>query len=457
MQRLRRVKWLLHSTPMRMALGLVVLISAVNLSTFGFAYLHIRDSLQETISKELDQHLAGFRSAVTPEAIAGLVASEGAAANPADRVFVFLTEGGASVGNARAVINSSDVRLSPREGGRPLDADGYISRIVPIGGGLLVVAESRAPFVDLENAFIQLTFVNLGPTILLSLAAAVLIAQSSARHVGRIEAILERIAGGDLSARVTEMGRHGDLARIGAGINLMAEAQETATAALRQVSANIAHDLKTPVQRISVLLADLRDRLPENSPEAALADRAAVEADGAVGVFQALLEIVQIEGGNSRSRFVPVDLAEIARTFTEVYEPAAEDSGHLLNLAPLTGGPVLVQGDKHLLGQIVANLIENALRHTPPDTTIDISLARRDGRAQLTVADTGPGIPEDEHQKVLSRLYRLDQSRSTPGNGLGLSLVAAIAEVHEARVTLVSNNPGLRVSIDFACISPLEG
>ncbi len=168
-------------------------------------------------------------------------------------------------------------------------------------------------------------------------------------------------------------------------------------------------------------------------------------------MFQALLEIVQIEGGNPRSRFVPVDLAEIAGTFAEIYEPAAEDSGHLLTMAPLTG-PVLVQGDKRLLGQIVANLIENALRHTPPATRIGISLARRNGRAELTVADTGPGIPEDEHQKVLTRLYRLDHSRSTPGNGLGLSLVAAIADVHDARVTLANNSPGLRVTIDFACL-----
>lgn len=456
MERLRSVKWLLRSTPMRMAIGLVVLISAVNLSTFGFAYLHIRDSLQETISEELDQHLVGFRSAVTREAAAALVATEGAAADPADRVFVFLTDGGTSVGNAHAMINGSEVRFSPRQGGRPLAADGYISRVVPIGGGQLVVAESRAPFLDLENAFIKLTFVNLGPTILLSLAAAVLIAQSSARRVGRIEATLERIASGDLSARVTEVGGHGDLARIGAGMNLMAESQEAATTALRQVSANIAHDLKTPLQRISVLLADLRDHLPEDSPEAAIADRATTEADRAVGVFQALLEIVQLEGGNPRRHFVPVDFAEIASTFVEIYQPTAEDSGHLLTMVPLPGGPVMVQGDKRLLGQIVANLIENALRHTPPDTRIGLSLSRRDGRAELTIADKGPGIPEDEHQKVLTRLYRLDHSRSTPGNGLGLSLVAAIAEVHGATVTLANNNPGLRVTINFACLPAIE-
>ena len=457
MERLRNLKWLLRSTPMRMALGLVVLISTVNLSTFGLAYLHIRDSLQETISGELDQHLAGFRSAVTPEAIAALVATEGAAADPSDRVFVFLREDGTSAGNARATINGSEVQLSQGDDGRPLDANGYVSRVVPATGGLLVVAESRAPFLDLEDAFIRLTLVNLGPTILLSLAAAVLIALSSSRHVGRIEAALERIAGGDLSTRVTEVGRHGDLARIGAGVNLMAGSQEAATTALRQVSADIAHDLKTPLQRISVLLADLRDRLPENSPEAVIVDRAAAESDRAVGVFQALLEIVQIEGGNARSRFVPVDLAEIASTFAEIYQPTAEDSGHLLTMAPLNDGPVMVQGDKRLLGQIFANLIENAIRHTPRDTRIDISLVRRNGRAELTVADTGPGIPEEEHHKVLTRLYRLDHSRSTPGNGLGLALVTAIVEVHDATLTLANNNPGLRVTINFDCVHRLEG
>ncbi|MFN4128411.1 MAG: ATP-binding protein [Paracoccaceae bacterium] len=457
MERLRNVTWLIRSTPMRMALALVVLISAVNLSTFGLAYLHIRDNLQETIFGELDLHLAGFRAAATPEAIAALVATQGAAADPSNRVFVFQTEDGISVGNARATINGSDVQLSPGDDGRPLDADGYVSRVVPAGGGLLVVAESRAPFLDLENTFIKLTFVNLGPTIMLSLVAAVVIAQSSSRQVGRIEATLERIAGGELSARVTEVGRHGDLARIGAGVNLMAGSQEAATIALRQVSANIAHDLKTPLQRISVLLADLRDRLPENSPEAVIADRAAAESDRAVGVFQALLEIVLIEAGNARSRFVSVDLAKIASTFAEIYQPTAEDSGHLLTLALLTDGPVMVLGDKRLLGQVFANLIENAIRHTPRDTRIDISLARRNGRTELTVADTGPGIPENEHQKVLTRLYRLDHSRSTPGNGLGLALVAAIADVHEATVTLANNIPGLRVTINFDSASHLEG
>lgn len=453
MNRWRDLNWLLRSTPIRMALGLVVCVTVVNLSTFGLAYLHIRDNLQASIAGELDQHLAGFRAATTPDAIAALVAVEGAAADPSDRIFTFLAEDGTSQGNAQATINGSEVTFSPGEDGRSLDADGYVSRVVPVAGGLLIVAESRAPLLDLEEVFIRLTSLNLGPTILLSLAAALLIALSSTRDVARIEATLERIADGDLSARVTDVHRHDDLARIGNGINHMALSQEAATTALRQVSANIAHDLKTPLQRISVLLADLRDRLPENSPEADIADRAAAQSDHAVGVFQALLEIAQIEGGNPRNRFVPVDLAEIVSTFVEIYQPTAEDSGHLLTLAPITDLPVMVLGDKRLLGQIFANLIENAIRHTPTGTRIDISLVRHNGGAELTVADSGPGIPEKEYQNVLTRLYRLDRSRSTPGNGLGLAMVTAIVDVHGATLALSNNSPGLRVTISFPGLS----
>lgn len=440
---------LARSTPVRLALGLVALFSLVSVATLGVAYVQIRGNLAKQISATLDQHVAGLRVTNDPAALAALVTAEAAAADPEQRILVFIAPDGRSVGNARADVRGDQVGLAPLQNGRKLGSEGYEYRIVPMAGGLMVVAESLEPTKELRETFLDLVALSLIPTILLSLAAGVWLAAASARRVGQIETALNRMAEGDLSARVDGPDGGGDLSRIGSGIDRMASAQEAATAALRQISADIAHDLKTPVQRLGLMLADLRDRLPDEGPEADLAARAAEEADRAVAVFQSLLQIAQIEGGSPKARFGPVDLAAVVRTFVEIYEPAAEDSGHVLRLSPLPEGPVTVTGDRNLLGQAVANLIENALRHTPPGTRIDIALARPAGRAMLTVADTGPGIPDAERDKVRRRLYRLERSRTTPGHGLGLSLVEAIAQAHGAELDLTDNAPGLRVTLTF--------
>lgn len=444
------LRGLWQSTPVRLALGLVLVFTLVSIATLGVAYLQIRGSIEDQIAAILEQNVARLRVTEDPARLAALIAAEAATVDPETRVFVFIAPGGATYGNARAELRDSKVRLRRREGGRKLGEDDYEIRTVAMAGGMLVVAESREPLKELEETFVELVGFSLVPTILLSLSAGIWLAVASARRVRRIEAALDRLAGGDLAARVGETGRTDDLARIGAGIDRMAAAQQAAMSALRQVSADIAHDLKTPVQRIAVLLADLRNRLPEEVAEGAIADQASAEAERAVAVFQALLQIAQIEGGSPKARFVPVDLAELVRTFADIYELAAEASGHVLRLAPLPEGPLTVNGDKSLLGQVIANLIENALRHTPAGSRIDLGLCREAGQVVLTVADDGPGIPEDEHDKVLRRLYRLERSRTTPGHGLGLSLVAAIAELHGASLALSDNAPGLRVRLSFS-------
>lgn len=455
MARARSLRDLVRSTPVRLALGLVLLFSTVSLITLGLAYWQIRTRTEAGIEANLDQHVAGFRVAATPDALATLVIAEASAADPETRIFTFIRADGRSFGNARAEFQGDEVFLRGIEGGRRLSPVGYVSRVLPMAGGLLVVAESRAPIADLRETMVGLLLLSLLPTVLLSLGAGTLIALASARRVRRIEAALGRLTQGDLTARVGPAAgtRDDDLARIGAGLDRMAEAQEASVAALRQVSADIAHDLKTPVQRIGVLLNDLRDRLPEGGPEAAIAERAQAEAERAVAVFRSLLQIAQIEGGSPKSRFAPVDLAALARRFAEFYEPAAEDSGHLL--APVTlpaGEDFTVTGDKDLLGQVIANLIENALRHTPAGTSVAITLSREGDAVVLAVADSGPGIPADERERVLRRLYRLERSRTTPGNGLGLALVAAIADLHGAALNLGDNAPGLRVSLRFAAV-----
>lgn len=437
------------STPVRQAVGIVAVVAIVNLVTLGLAWVGLRASTEQDLRANLAQNLASLQVAGSPRALEILVAAAADAADPAVRVFVFIAPDGRVTGNADAVLTRDGVEIRPRAEGRPLGEDGYLPQIEPMAGGILVVAESRTPLRRLRETFLTLLVLSLAPTVLVSLGAGAVIAARARARVERIEAALTRLGEGVLDVRIPEEpDRHDDLARIGARINRMAAAQEAATSALRQVSADIAHDLKTPLQRMSVLLADLRARLDETGAEAALADQAIAEAENAVAVFQGLLQIAQIEGGGSKAEMAPVDLVQLARGMEELYAPAAEDAGRSMKL-DLPAGAVTVPGNRTLLGQALSNLIENALRHTPEGSPITVRVSATADAALLEVADSGPGIPEAERGKVLRRLYRLERSRTTPGHGLGLSLVAAIAGYHGADLTLADNAPGLKVTLHF--------
>jgi signal transduction histidine kinase len=217
---------------------------------------------------------------------------------------------------------------------------------------------------------------------------------------------------------------------------------------LRQVSTDIAHDLRTPLGRLRQRLegAVLKSRSTGEYEQAV--EGAIAEADHLLAVFNALLRIARLEAGNRRQGFVRCDLAALTTAMVEVFQPTAEDGGQSLRWT--NAAPVEVIGDADLLSQMIANLIENALRHTPPGSRIDIAVVcLPSGRAELSIADDGPGIPADLRDKVFQRFYRLEQSRHTPGNGLGLSLVAATAQLHRVTITLSDNRPGLKVSLLF--------
>ena len=173
--------------------------------------------------------------------------------------------------------------------------------------------------------------------------------------------------------------------------------------------------------------------------------RAKAEVEALLGTFAALLRIAEVEAGAQRAGVPPVDLSAIVATVAEAFAPSAEEEGTRL-VADVAPG-IAVHGDRELLTQMLVNLVENALRHTPPGTQVRLLLGCRAGRAVLTVEDNGPGVPETEREQVLRRFYRLDHSRSTPGSGLGLSLVAAVAELHGAELRLEDARPGLRVSV----------
>lgn len=433
---------ILRSTPMRLTLRLVVLFLLISLLTFAATWWLANRTLLDAAENALDVELDELSAPGDPQGIAAAVEAQ---ANRTDTEDMVLHYDGANgqIGNYRGDLPGPGLReFDPPDSNDHL-SDRYIVKSREVPGGLLTIGQSADAFGELREVFGQVLAFTLLPTVLLVLAAGMISARRAARRLGAIESTLDRLRGGDLSARLPEMpGPADDLSRVGTGIDRLAEAQEASTEALRQVSADIAHDLMTPIQRLSVQLAEARDELPKGATKIAL-DRAEGEMAGIVATFQSLLSIAQIEGGSPRARFAPVDLAALATTMAEIYEPAAEEGGHRLRLE--IDNPVDVIGDRALLGQVIANLIENALRHTQPGSEAVLTVSG----TRVIVADDGPGIPAEERGKVLRRLYRLDRSRSTPGNGLGLSLVDAIVKLHGGTLELQDNVPGLRVIADL--------
>lgn len=451
---LRQMGVLRRSTPVRLVLTLVSLFTFAALVTFGAGFYQIRATIKDRITASLAEQAAGFEAADNQQALARQVEAEAVIADPADRILIYIVSDKRLAGNANATISGTTILFSSGPGGRELSDDGYEVRTIEKAGGVLILADSLAPISDLEESFSSLAALSLLPAILLSLAAGIGLALADARRVRRIESALIRLAEGQLSARVGADGKADDLSRIGAAIDRLAAAQQSATSALKQISADIAHDLKTPIQRISVALAELERELPPETRGSELCYRALAEATRASAVFQGLLQIAQIEGGSPISRFERLDLRTLAGTIMDLYEADAEARGQPFGAASFPEDPVLISGDRDLIGQALANMIENCFQHTPPGTQVSVGLEMTGSGAVLSVADNGPGIPVEDRDLVLRRLYRLERSRTTPGNGLGLALVSAVADLHGAKLFLEDNQPGLRISIAFQPSDP---
>ena len=259
---------------------------------------------------------------------------------------------------------------------------------------------------------------------------------------------LHAVSRGRLDQRVPLAGRGDDLDQVGSELNAAIDRLARLIERVNQSSAAIAHELRSPIGRVRQKLERLLDQpSPANELETPLKS-ALAEVDHVVEIVEAILRIGQIQAGARRERFAPVDLAALIADVAEVYEPVAEELGLQIEcLPPLASVSVL--GDQQLLTQMFANLIENSMRHAGANHAIELYLDHTPQGPIAWVCDNGPGIPESERLRVLEPFARLDNSRSTPGAGLGLSLVAAVAELHGVRLQLADNGPGLAVSLQF--------
>jgi hypothetical protein len=255
------------------------------------------------------------------------------------------------------------------------------------------------------------------------------------------------IVAGDFSRRVPLSDAHDEFDALAENLNRMFERIERLMKGMREVADSVAHDLRTPLNRLRNRLEEAQRRLDPQSPHAADIEAAIAETDGLIATFNALLLIAEADSGMARGALTQLDLSAVVADVAELYAPLAEEKNIALTVMP--AGVLTIEGNRSLISQALANLIDNAIKYTPAEGRVTIFAAETPSGVDLTVADSGPGIPVADRARVVERFVRLEASRNSPGTGLGLSLVAAVARLHQARLTLDDNNPGLKATISF--------
>ncbi|HYZ26691.1 MAG TPA: HAMP domain-containing sensor histidine kinase [Geminicoccaceae bacterium] len=453
-----RLSRLLRAAPFRLALVYAGLFSLSVLALGAILYFAttqlVENQLRTTVTAELHA-LQNELDREGPTALARAVSSR--VADPAAQAFAYLLQDPAG----RRLAGDLEP-IAPDEAWRQLvpepeeseddedegERDWFLGKgVVLPDGQFLLVAHDAEQLQELEELLLRSFGWILAVAVPLALGGGVFMSLVTLRRIEAVNRVSDEIRRGDLSRRVPHAGTGDEFDRLAANINAMLDAIEHLTEGLRQVSTDIAHDLRTPLSRLRQALETARSKAQSPADLAAAVDDAILQADAILETFSALLRIAQIEAGTRRAGFAGVDLSDLFRSLVEVYEPVAEDASHRLEAQ--IEDRLSFRGDRELLTQMVANLIENAIRHTPSGSLIEVRLQPTGGKVRAVIADHGPGIPKGARDKVFRRFFRLEQSRTSPGSGLGLSLVSAIASLHGVQIELGDNSPGLRVTLHF--------
>jgi signal transduction histidine kinase len=450
-----RLANLRRSTPFRLALTFGVLFVVSFAICGGIMYHMLRTGLATQIDINLSETNSVILSTYTSDNaddtndmddVIALLNSYAATQSTSDGLYSLSDGSGKHLaGNFTAPPMNAGIKtmaattLGLAGGGR------YRVQISKLGPYTLVVGES---FSDTDS-LLKVILVSLGwaatLVIAFALGGGIFLATRAQARLDAVASTMFEVSNGRLDARIPVLAANDDLDVVAGQINDALGRLSGLVEGMRQVSADIAHELRTPLNRLRMTLDDACARTERGEDIATDLAEARVEIDHINATFEALLRISQIEAGVRRDRFRQVDLREILQLVDETYASVAEDRGQYLVLE--TAETAIVQGDRELLIQMVVNLVENSITHCPAGTVIRCMLTTSDEFASVTVLDNGPGIPESEQENVFRRLYRLDKSRTTPGSGLGLSLVRAIAELHHAKVSVADCAPGLSVSI----------
>lgn len=448
-----------RTSTFRLSLLYIALFGVSMIAVLGFVYFATVGNMvritDETIQRELDDLLEEYHHGGGKHLQATLTSrlQEGAVAGwiylLADNTYHPVL-GNVPEWPAEATQSGRWLRftLARRQGPSTVRA---LSIALP-NGQLLLVGMDIRPAENFTTTMIQAAFWAVILTLALGIGGGYVMSRNMLRRLDVINKSAERIMRGNLALRMPVMGSGDEFDRLAQTLNSMLQEIERLIASIRSVTTNLAHDLRSPLTRIkSRLEVALKGetRLDQLRHEI---NYTILESDQLLATFNALLSIAEAEGGTARANLRALDLWEIAVDVADLYQPMAEDRGLELILQGDVG--VMVIGHRQLLLQALLNLVDNAIKYTEAGR-VTIQVTRMDGTAVLSVADTGPGIPAEDRTRVLEQFVRLDPARSTRGNGLGLSLVAAIARLHDAQVALSDNMidgmpRGLVIKIIFA-------
>lgn len=444
------IRGAMGSSTFRLALIYMALFGTSVLILLGFIYWSTAGTMTRQVDETIEAEIKGLAEHYRSDGLTGL------SAIIARRVSSHA--GGSAIYLLTDIVHTPMVGNLDRWPEVPVDADGWIefrlgakgeaihmarARSFKLDGGFhLLVGRDIQDLVAAKRRIVNALGWGLFMTLVLALVGGTMMTRSTVRRLEAITGTSRIIMDGDLSRRIPRDHSGDDFDHLAANLNAMFERIETLMEEIKRVSDNIAHDLKTPLTRLKGHLERLEADL--GSDHAGL-QRALDEADGLLATFSALMRIARVESGARRAGFAPLAVARVAGDAVELYQALADEKEQRLLLG--SDAEPWILGDRDLLFQALANLLDNAIKFTPRGGTVRVRVGTHGREAVLTVSDSGPGVPEAAREKVLQRFFRLEESRSTPGNGLGLSLTAAVVKLHHGNLQLSDNRPGLRVQM----------
>lgn len=449
---------LFRTTTFRIALTYLAFFAGSVVVLFGFVYSTTAGYMAQQLDDAIESEIISLAEQYRQGGLDGLASSirQRIAVDPGGSAIYLLAdpETNPVIGNLNRWPREATMRdewlefeLHDRAGPRGETFLARTRHFALSGGYHLLVGRDSRTIQEAQRLIIDALAWGLAVTLALGLFGGLVFSRASLSRLEDINRTSREIMAGDLSRRIPPRGTDDDFDQLAQNLNAMLDRIEALMAEIRHVTDGIAHDLRSPLTRLRTRLDTIRQRTGEADEVRRLASECTAEADQLLATFNALLRIAEAESGRGRSGFTTVDLTAVVRDAVELYEPVAQEKHQTLvtDLSPGTA----INGDPHLLAQALANLLDNAIKYGPQGARIDVTLRARADAVELTVADNGPGVPAEVRDKLTGRFYRLDTSRSTPGSGLGLSLVAAVARLHDAALELNDAKPGLRIALRF--------
>jgi signal transduction histidine kinase len=451
---------LLRTSAFRLTLVYMALFAISMLSLLGFAYWTTVSYVNEQTDNDIEAEMQGLREQFRLSGLDTLrraIAQRVAALEESDQVLMLadrdLSPLAGNVVEWPTNVREpswSEVELRVADEDQE-QSESVLARALAIAlpnGYRLLVGRDLDDRDDLHEYTLQVFAATVGIGLVMALAVGFVMSRAVLRRIDSINRAGRSIVAGNLNQRIPVTGRGDEFDQLAINLNVMLTQIQRLIEGMRQVTDNVAHDLRSPLTRARTRLevALLNPRSDEEYR--ATIEQTLADVEALLATFNALLNIAQAESGADRGDWEHVDVSALAGEVAELYQPLAEDKG--IQFTQYIAPNLRVRGNRHLLTQAIGNLLDNAIKYVPCGGAVQLSAKMAEGRTEVGVQDNGPGIPVEMREKVLQRFVRLETSRTTPGNGLGLSLVRAVAQLHRASLELADAGPGLKVSLKFA-------